>query len=886
MKNIPESSFQVTIFTKDNGVLTKAIKREGNGKLIKDNTKCLMASGTAETIPLENMNNFAEVLQELEHNQALSYGISGQVPVGKKVKVVSKKKLEAHPGAIARTSQFFQFSERPSIMMIDYDPPKGAEPLQREALLEMVRDVIPDLNSAPHAWSASASSCIYSEEGEELSGISGQRVYMLVSSGGDIEKAGKRLHERLWLRGHGYFAVSSVGYLLNRSAVDSSVYQAQRLDFAAGAKCMNGLQRKRPAPVVYNSNAEPLDLKKAIRKLSKLEKATVKELESEAKNLVSDEAAAKRGLFVERAVERALANGEDGAKAEELALAAVTEQRLGPSFMIKLQSGQSVSVDEIMKNPKKYHGQRCADPLEPGYRNDNRIGYISISGRGHPAIFSHAHGRRVYRMGRARKEIEIIPGEAPTLLRAVNDVLADAPDLYELGGEIVYIDNSGKPRMMGAASLLCEFEEYIKFTKNNQVTCMQEPADAPNKLGRAFMELRGKRKLRELTAAVRWPTITANGRVIDQIGYDLKTKILYAPSRQETPYIPKEPTAQQIEEALRVLWEPFALFPFADNASRGVCLAAILTQFTRAHLDTCPLFMFEASQAGSGKTLMAQTIGLLVGDELPASPLSESEDERRKVLMAALLEGRQNILFDNIEGELKSPSLCGFVSSKTYSDRVLNKSMRIEIANRSTVFLTGNNPIIVGDLSRRMVRCRLVPTTENHSMKKFSFNPKNLVRANMEAMAVAAITLMRGMLLDTDSSWQGPANSIGSFEAWDRIVRRTVVWCGEVHDFPVVDPVISMERGRKADPERESFSALLKNAHSIFKGGAFTIKAMLESVSDDVLEAIFWCDSAIAWGRYLSRKEGEICGGLRIESFRGKGKTKMYCVRSALKEVA
>lgn len=468
----------------------------------------------------------------------------------------------------------------------------------------------------------------------------------------------------------------------------------------------------------------------------------------------------------------------------------------------------------------------------------------------------------------------------------MNDVLADAPDLYELGGEIVYIDNSGKPRMMGAASLLCEFEEYIKFTKNNQVTCMQEPADAPNKLGRAFMELRGKRKLRELTAAVRWPTITANGRVIDQIGYDLKTKILYAPSRQETPYIPKEPTAQQIEEALRVLWEPFALFPFADNASRGVCLAAILTQFTRAHLDTCPLFMFEASQAGSGKTLMAQTVGLLVGDELPASPLSESEDERRKVLMAALLEGRQNILFDNIEGELKSPSLCGFVSSKTYSDRVLNKSMRIEIANRSTVFLTGNNPIIVGDLSRRMVRCRLVPTTENHSMKKFSFNPKNLVRANMEAMAVAAITLMRGMLLDTDSSWQGPANSIGSFEAWDRIVRRTVVWCGEVHDFPVVDPVISMERGRKADPERESFSALLKNAHSIFKGGAFTIKAMLESVSDDVLEAIFWCDSAIAWGRYLSRKEGEICGGLRIESFRGKGKTKMYCVRSALKEVA
>ncbi len=78
MKNMPESSFQVTIFTKDNGVLTKTIKREGNGKLIKDNTKCLMASGTAETIPLENMNNFAEVLQELEHNQALSYGISGQ----------------------------------------------------------------------------------------------------------------------------------------------------------------------------------------------------------------------------------------------------------------------------------------------------------------------------------------------------------------------------------------------------------------------------------------------------------------------------------------------------------------------------------------------------------------------------------------------------------------------------------------------------------------------------------------------------------------------------------------------------------------------------------------------------------------------------------------
>jgi len=63
--------------------------------------------------------------------------------------------------------------------------------------------------------------------------------------------------------------------------------------------------------------------------------------------------------------------------------------------IIELDSGESVTVGEILKNPKQYHQQCCKDPHEPDY-GSSTIAKI-FSDQNVPIIRSHAHGGINYR---------------------------------------------------------------------------------------------------------------------------------------------------------------------------------------------------------------------------------------------------------------------------------------------------------------------------------------------------------------------------------------------------------------------------------------------------------------------------------------------------------
>src|SRR5262249_34403346 len=55
------------------------------------------------------------------------------------------------------------------------------------------------------------------------------------------------IYQALWLAGHGYIMVSKSGQALDRSLVDASVWQPERLDFAAQPVLGEGLSRVVPA---------------------------------------------------------------------------------------------------------------------------------------------------------------------------------------------------------------------------------------------------------------------------------------------------------------------------------------------------------------------------------------------------------------------------------------------------------------------------------------------------------------------------------------------------------------------------------------------------------------------------------------------------------------
>ncbi|HSG58351.1 MAG TPA: hypothetical protein VLA06_02385, partial [Woeseiaceae bacterium] len=111
----------------------------------------------------------------------------------------------------------------------------------------------------------SASSHIHDRAtGDDLTGLRGQRLYMLVAEAGDIPRAGAALVDRLWAAGLGRIVASAAGSALERCPVDASVWQPERLDFAAGAVCGPGLAQRRGVPRLIPGGVEVVDTRSVL----------------------------------------------------------------------------------------------------------------------------------------------------------------------------------------------------------------------------------------------------------------------------------------------------------------------------------------------------------------------------------------------------------------------------------------------------------------------------------------------------------------------------------------------------------------------------------------------------------------------------------------------
>ena len=167
--------------------------------------------------------------------------------------------------------------------------------------------------------------------------------------------------------------------------------------------------------------------------------------------------------------------------------------------------------------------------------------------------------------------------------------------------------------------------------------------------------------VRRISAVVEAPTLRADGTVLSAPGYDARSQLLFLPSCQ-FPEVPTAPTREQGLAAIAELLDVVCDFPFETDAYRSAWLAFVLTLVARpAIAGACPMFLFDAAAASSGKTMLVDVAAAIAtGRDAPHSTLPTSEDGIKKVVTTALVEGKQLYLFDNVDTELKSPpwTLC------------------------------------------------------------------------------------------------------------------------------------------------------------------------------------------------------------------------------------
>ncbi len=795
----------------------------------------LLCEGRYEVVEINGPKDFSEVLDSLTPSDALTFGLPKHQEASGKI--FSRK--NAKQGDLTRTRDHFEFKSEPSIIMIDIDDKNVTIDEVKKALA----DIIEGFDNAPIVIANSASTYIYNGD-TQLVGDGGKRIYIFGKDGKDIERVGKVISQRLMLNGHFRFEISKSGSLLERTMIDTAVFQPERLDYAGGAYCQPPLVQRRPKPIVLNDGAEPLDTRRAIKSLNVDEMNDLANIKREAKLKIAIEQKGVRAKWVleciqkmEKAEQRQFNDAERDSLRTSLTDASEKGFLYG-DFVLYPEKGDPVTVGELLDNIDKWHGTKFADPLEPDYRNDNRIAWANLKSGGRPYIWSYAHGGKRYTLIRPSTQLEINKGDFPRLVDDVLSIMRVDSMVYEQSRSLVRVAGN-KIERVDDAWLRNYIEQIVRFyvSKETKEGFTRKPQHCPLDVSKRIASLYGSWNLKQLKSVINLPIMRYDGSVLDQLGYDESTQLLLVNDDYEKfPTISMNPTEDEVKASLERIWKPFSLFPFNSETDRGVLLAALLSIVIRPVLETNPGFLFRSATFGSGKTLLALCIEAAANASRSIMAWPDQQAEQRKSLISVLQTAPSIVILDNLIGKWNSPDLAAIFTSGVFGDRKLGHSESIEVVTKSLIIGTGNNVIPAGDLSRRILTCNLDPGQERPDKRDFPWNPIDLIKENIIQYRVDLLTVLRGYY-----SAGCPAHAtgkFGSFDEWERIVRQTICWIKDKNLAPVSidDPLSSIDENFDEDPETEKLRILLINWYEQFADKNITIAALLAEVKNSMQE--------------------------------------------------
>jgi hypothetical protein len=534
-------------------------------------------------------------------------------------------------------------------------------------------------------------------------------------------------------------------------------------------------------------------------------------------------------------------------------------------------AGQGWSAEQITDELAKYPngiGAKYADRLltevtrsHDKWRNQKRA---AVTGREAPAG--------------DWPQIFLTSGELPRVVdEAENALIGLGREIYQRGEMIVRPILSRLP-----ASHARETEGWrlISVTQPHLVevlTCAAQfmkwngkawsHVDAPNRIVDVYLARAGKWKLPRLAGITTTPFLRNDGSIREEGGYDEMSEILFKPN-QEFPPIPQQPTKAEATAALEQLKELISTFPFVSETDRSVALSAILTILDRRSMSAAPMHAFTSPAAGTGKSLLVDAVNILAtGECIPVIAQGRTEEELEKRLGACLLAGDTAISIDNIARPLESSFLCQVLTQPKLNIRTLGLSKNSETPINATVFATGNNLTIVGDLTRRTLLCSLDAHCERPELRRFNNNVLADARDGRARLVTSGLTILRAWHISGEKI---ELSDFGSFNDWSYRVRRPLVWLG------CADPCVTTEKTREDDPALAQLVTVIAQwKKELSTDQAFFLRDIINKA---VNQPDFWnALLAVAathgngqvvsndrLGRWLKENEGRIVDGLAL----------------------
>ena len=414
--------------------------------------------------------------------------------------------------------------------------------------------------------------------------------------------------------------------------------------------------------------------------------------------------------------------------------------------------------------------------------------------------------------------------------------------------------------------------------------------DCPKEVADTLLS-RSTSQLPVLVAVLGAPTLTPAGKLLSAPGFDAQSGV-YLHMHEWQKLKKKKPTHDDAVAARRLLEDLVSEFPFTDDAARATWLAALLTALIRWSLRTAPFFGFAAPRMGSGKSLLGALIGCLVNGHDPAVMAQpKDENEAAKKMLAVLMAGDPVLLIDNIEHVIAGEVLCSVATSETYSDRLLGQTKKVTVSTAVTILMTGNNLIVRGDLSTRMLIARLDAGIEHPEERSFKrADIRQYALAHRQELVNAGLTILQAHHLAGRPDCG--LKPFGRFENWSHRVRAPLVWSG------AADPCETRSRIETSDPEREQHEMLLKAWWNCYENKEILVQNMVNDclnsgaeVHEDLKNAMHMIAAdgskinTRRLGNKISKWESRIAQGLRVvrgSKTCGRQLWRLQCLSSGL----
>ena len=215
--------------------------------------------------------------------------------------------------------------------------------------------------------------------------------------------------------------------------------------------------------------------------------------------------------------------------------------------------------------------------------------------------------------------------------------------------------------------------------------------DPPERVAKIILSREGAGKFPQIVGVITTPILRPDGSILTEPGYDASTRLYLGLDPEFTmPLIPAAPSRTEALDALALLSDLLAGFPFLSPVDRAVALSGIMTAVLRGAVSVAPMHVFRAHTPGTGKSLLVDVAATIAtGRRCPVIAAGKTEEETEKRLGALLRDGVAVVSLDNVSGELGGDALAQMTERPLVRVRILGKSEVARVRMQGGDFCNG-----------------------------------------------------------------------------------------------------------------------------------------------------------------------------------------------------